>query len=275
MTRQSHQIPCAGFAPDVVSRLLDDALASPGQPPVYGITGMQGSGKSTLAAQLADLAQTRGLRVVVLSIDDFYLTRRERNALARSVHPLLRQRGPPGSHDVPLAVRLIEALRGFQPGDCLALPRFDKLGDRRLPPSRWPRVRQRPDLVILEGWFLKVPPEPEQSLESPLNFLEREQDAGAVWRRFCNVALAAYAPLWQRLDRLLWLRGPGFEVVPRWRWQQELSLQAARPGRAGMSQAQVERFVLLFERVSRQAQRTLGSIADRTLTLDSERLPGR
>ena len=218
MALASHQIPPGGFAPALVERILDDALASPGDPPVYAITGVQGSGKSTLAAQLARAGRERGLRVVVLSIDDFYLGRRERNALGRRVHPLLATRGPPGTHDVALACRSLDALRRLEAGDSVSLPRFDKAGDRRLPPSRWPRIGARPDLIVFEGWFLKVPPEPESALRVPLNALERENDPDGIWRRYCNQALALYAPLWQRLDRLLWLRAPGFEVVPRWRW---------------------------------------------------------
>ncbi len=273
MALPSHHIPPDGFAPALVERLLDDALASSGDPPVYGITGVQGSGKSTLAAQLARAGRKRGLRVAVLSVDDFYLGRRERNALGRRVHPLLATRGPPGTHDVALACRSLDALKALETGGSVALPRFDKAGDRRLPPSRWPRVRARPDLIVFEGWFLKVPPEPESALHVPLNTLEREQDPEGIWRRYCNQALARYEPLWQRLDRLLWLRAPGFEVVPRWRGQAEAELRAAHPGRRTMTPDQVGRFVQLFERVSRQAERALPAIADRTLLLDAERRP--
>ena len=40
-----------------------------------------------------------------------------------------------------------------------------------------------------------------------------------------------------------------------------------------MTRAQVERFVLFFERVSRQALRTLPAIADELFTLDAARRP--
>ena len=38
-----------------------------------------------------------------------------------------------------------------------------------------------------------------------------------------------------------------------------------------MSRAQVERFVQFYERVSRQALRTLPAIADRVIALDAQR----
>lgn len=273
MARRSHSILGGGFDSALVQRLLEDALASPGDPPVYGITGVQGCGKSTLAAQLAAAGKARGLQVLALSIDDFYLGRRERQALGRRVHPLLATRGPPGTHDIALACSTLDRLRALRPGDLVPLPRFDKLGDRRLRPSHWPQARQRPDLIVFEGWFLKTPPESADALRRPINQLERDEDRDGRWRRYCNEALAAYQPLWARIDRLLWLRAPGFQVVPDWRWQQEAALQEAG-GRAGMSRAKLERFVLLFERVSHQAEHSLPWIADLTVALDAERRPG-
>lgn len=257
-----------GYPADFVTAVLDDALAHGSR--VHGIAGLQGTGKSTLSAQVAALATTRGLHAVVLSIDDFYLGRRERLRLGREVHPLLATRGPPGTHDVALACDTVDALRD---GRATKLPRFDKISDRRLPPSHWHLVRHA-DLVIFEGWFLKVPPQAAQALLDPLNALERDEDADGTWRGFCNAALGRdYPPLWSRLDRLLFLQGPGFDVVPDWRWQQEQTLQAANPDRAAMTRPQVDRFVQFFERVSRQALHTLPAIADSTVRLDATRTP--
>jgi D-glycerate 3-kinase len=268
MAARTHPISQAGYAPEFIAGVLDDALAHHSR--VYGIVGLQGTGKSTLAAQVAALARARGLSVVVLSIDDFYLGRRERLHLGHSVHALLATRGPPGTHDVALACATIDSLIAGEP---TALPHFDKIADRRLPPSRWTRVTQAPDLIVFEGWFLKVPPEEPDALIEPLNALERDADPHGIWRAWCNRALADYAPLWERIDRLLFLQGPSFEIVPDWRWQQEVTLQAAHPRRSAMLRETVERFVLFFERVSRQAMRTLPAIADRTIRIDAARRP--
>ncbi len=266
MAAAPHLTSRTGYPDGFVARVLDDV----GAHRVYAIAGLQGTGKSTLSAQLAALAQTRGERIVVLSIDDFYLGRRERLRLGRDVHPLCATRGPPGTHDVALACEIVDALRD---GRAVRLPRFDKIGDRRLPPSKWPRVHGA-DRVLFEGWFMKVPAEPDAALHAPLNPLERDEDRDGLWRRWANAALARdYPPLWRRCERLLFLHGPGFEVVPGWRWQQEQSLQAAHPARAAMTQAQVQRFVQFFERVSRQALRTLPGIADTTIRLDARRTP--
>lgn len=268
MSARPHPPAATGFPADFVASVLGDALAHDCR--VYGITGLQGSGKSTLATQVAALARSRGLRAEVLSIDDVYLTRSERLQLARDVHPLLATRGPPGTHDVTMACALIDALRQ---GAACQLPRFDKIADDRLPPSQWPKARDT-DLVLMEGWFLQAPPQTETELVAPINALERDEDSDGTWRRHCNIALGRdYPALWQRIDRLLCLHGPGFDIVPEWRWQQERALQAASPARAAMTRAQVERFVQHFERVSRQAWRTLPTIADWTVALDADRRP--
>lgn len=262
--------PAPGFPPGFVADRLDEALALRGPVPVYGLAGLPGTGKSTLAAQMVRLAGDRGIDALALSIDDFYLGRGARRDLARRVHPLLARRGPPGTHDLALASSTLDALRR---GDAVALPRFDKLADTRRPPSRWTRLDRPPRLVVFEGWFLKTPPESEAALHAPINALERAHDADGRWRRWCNAALAAYAPLWQRLDWLTWLQPPAFENMLAWRWQQERRMQSQRPGQAAMSRAQVGNFLQGFERVGRQALRTLPTLADRVVALDARRRP--
>ena len=272
MAASPHPSP-PGFAPELVEGLLERALALPGASPVLGISGLQGSGKSTLAAQLVAAGRSRGLRVVALSLDDFYLGRRERLALARTQHPLWLRRGPPGTHDLGLALGTLDVLRQGAVGSAVPIPRFDKLADTRRPPSRWPRENARPDLIVLEGWCLGVRPQSAAALRRPANALEREQDAGGRWRQASNEALARYAELWRRLDYLHWLKAPGFEIEPQWRWLQEKQLQAEHPGRAGMDRRAVGDFVRVFERLSRHAQATLGAIADEVIELDRGHRP--
>lgn len=256
-----------GWPPAFVQARLAEALDRGLR--VHAVAGLQGTGKSTLAKQLVAAARDRGVRAQALSIDDFYLGRRERLRLGRTVHPLCATRGPPGTHDVPLACEVLDALTSGAPA---MLPRFDKIADRRLPPSRWPIARDI-DLVLFEGWCLKVPPQPEGALRAPINALERDEDPEGTWRRWANDALARdYPALWSRLPRMLFLQPPGFEMVPGWRWQQECTLQAAHPGRRAMDREQVVRFVQFFERTSRHALATLPAIADEVIRVDARRL---
>ncbi len=89
---------------------------------LIGINGAQGSGKSTLCRLLALLLE-RGFSksVAVLSLDDFYLTRDQREALAKQIHPLLQTRGVPGTHDVALAIATLDALQTVYLSGCRGL----------------------------------------------------------------------------------------------------------------------------------------------------------
>ena len=80
--------------------------------PLVGFSGCQGSGKSTLVALMAKvMREVHGVSTVVLSLDDFYLTKAARVALAQSIHPLFATRGVPGTHDLALLNETIAALR--------------------------------------------------------------------------------------------------------------------------------------------------------------------
>lgn len=264
----THASGSPGFPEAFVADVL--AWLQRGGARVQAIAGLQGTGKSTLVEQLRTMAAQQGRSLVAVSIDDFYLGHGDRQRRGREVHPLCATRGVPGSHDVALACDVLDALRD---GREVALPRFDKIDDERLPRAQWPRVGHA-DLVLLEGWCLQVPPQNDRQLVQPINALERDEDPNGTWRRWSNDALAHdYPALWSRLDRLLFLQGPGFDIVPRWRWQQEQTLQARHPDRKAMTQTQVERFVQFFERVSRQAARILPTVAERTIQLDAVRSP--
>lgn len=238
--------------------------------PVVGLCAAQGAGKSTACAGAqADLAQ-RGLRVAVLSLDDFYLTHAERQRLAREVHPLLATRGVPGTHDAALLAATLDALRVAREGITVAWPRFDKATDDRAPESnRW---QGRPDLVLLEGWCVGLPPEPQARLGAPLNALERDEDPDGRWRAAANAALAAdYARAWQRLDARIALLAPDWAIVARWRAEQERGIADRHgPGRL-RDEAALQRFLAHYERLTRWSFEAMPMRANLVAWLDPAR----
>lgn len=249
------------------------AQKRPGRALVVGINGAQGCGKSTLAARLRDeLEQEPGLRTVVLSIDDFYLARAERADLATRVHPLLRTRGVPGTHDVALAQRTLERLRTAREGESVTLPRFVKALDDRAPQSDWPACEGPVDVVLFEGWCVGTPPQADDELASPVNALEADEDADGRWRAWVNQQLVTtYAVLFAQLDRLVLLQAPDFAVVHGWRLQQEADNVAAAAGARAMTPAELQRFIAHYERLTRHALRVLPARADVVLQLDAQR----
>ena len=241
---------------------------------VMGICGAQGSGKSTLTAALAKVLEIRGVRVVTLSLDDLYLSRAERQALAGKVHPLLATRGVPGTHNVQAGLHLLQTLG--QEGR-VRLPRFDKAMDDPLPRSALPEVASPVDVVLFEGWCVGARPQSPADLVAPINQLESVHDPDGTWRGFVNAQLQGpYADLFAKLDALVFLRAPSFDVVADWRLEQEDKLRA-RLLKAGasiqglMDEAAVRRFVAHYERVTRALQAEAPQRADVLIRLQADR----
>lgn len=256
-----------------VRELVDAALAQRVRRPlVLGICGAQGSGKSTLAAALVEQLHASGITCAVLSLDDLYLTRAERAKLARDVHPLMATRGPPGTHDVALGMEVLDALRRGTP---VRLPRFDKAHDDRVDPSAWPLAAQPCDVVIFEGWCVGARPQPPHALAAPVNDLEAREDPDCVWRKFVNDALAGpYQELFARIDRLVLLLAPDFDVVMQWRLEQEEDLRArAVGGPHVMNSKQIDHFISHYERITRHIFAEMPDRADLVIPLDRERRP--
>lgn len=238
---------------------------------VVGICGAQGSGKSTLAAAVARRFEQTGIRTAVLSLDDLYRTRAEREDLAARIHPLLLTRGVPGTHDIGLGLNLIDALDHGQPA---ALPRFDKAQDDRSGADHWGTAAADTELLILEGWCIGARPQPDAALADPVNHLEQSQDPHGIWRRFANTALAGdYQRLFARIDLLILLAAPGFDIVRAWRTQQEQELRArAGPDAPGlMSDDEIAHFIQHYERLTNHILTEMPARADIVVTLAEDR----
>lgn len=234
-------------------------------PFLLGVAGPQGSGKSTLAVLLGELLEsTFGLESCVLSLDDFYKTRAEREQLARDVHPLLKVRGVPGTHDMSLMNTVLSDLKA---GLETHIPNFDKANDDR---SGYRLVSRVPSVLILEGWCWGARPVAERELAEPINQLEAERDPEALWRNYVNECLAQadYQSAFQAVDQLIYLAVPDMEAVYRWRLQQERGL-GDRGGRV-MSEEQVRDFIMYYERITRRMLADMPQYADITLYLDGD-----
>jgi D-glycerate 3-kinase len=239
-------------------------------PALLGIYGAQGSGKSTLAAYLAArLEALESMYVVVLSLDDFYLTKAERSVLAHDIHPLLCTRGVPGTHDIGMLNQVLTELLDFRAP--VRVPRFDKLKDDRMASAQCDYITQAPDLVILEGWCVGVPAQSGTDLAEPCNTLEQMSDTNGVWRRYVNHQLAVhYQPVWQRFDQLWGLIAPSFSVVFDWRLEQERRL-GERSEVPIMTPTEIAHFIQHYQRLTEHALGVVPNCAQLCWRLDHER----
>ena len=262
-------------AADLIYSAIGHALQrNPRRPLIVGVCGSQGSGKSTACEALARRFRKAGMVVANLSLDDLYLPLATRVKLSADVHPLLRTRGVPGTHDTALGMQTFAALA--RTGE-VKLPRFDKAIDDRRPQEQWDSLAGPADLVLFEGWCVGARPQSAAALLQPVNELEATEDADGRWRRYVNDRLAAdYQLLFDRIDLLVLLAAPSFDVVLKWRIQQEHALldRVNRSGLAGtgvMSDAAVARFIQHYERLTRHVLEEMPERAGLVIRLGEDR----
>ena len=246
------------------------------RPILVAINGCQGSGKTTAADYLCtSLIEQYGMRTVALSLDDFYLTHRERQALAESTHPLLATRGVPGTHDMGLLRLTLEQLLGADSATSVAIPRFDKATDDRCPLPHWARIDSPVQCVLLEGWCLGAKPESADTLAHPMNDLEREEDPLVLWREYHNAFLTHhFMPLYALFDQWIMLRAPSFDCVFNWRREQEHKLAASLS--AGtvtnlMDDDALHRFIQHYQRITHNCLDDLPHTVNHLFNLDEQR----
>lgn len=243
--------------------------------PIVGINGGQGTGKTTCSELIAGLLEQKGLKALVVSIDDLYYPRSVRLQLADEIHPLLRTRGVPGTHEMSAFIELVKQVRGEADGSDLVVPRFDKGSDDRCAEGT-PFPADGVDVIIFEGWCIGASAQPAQALEKPCNALERERDADGRWRTYVNDQLAGpYAEAFGLLDYLVMLKPPCFDVIFEWRGMQEERLRErlAAEGRSdseAMNDEELAFFISHYERLTRWMLEEMPDRADEVFLINEE-----
>ncbi len=227
-------------------------------------SGAQGSGKSTLARLLSELLQQAfDKSVVLLSLDDYYLTRDERQKLSEEVHPLFTVRGVPRTHDIDRLAEAIESLRNSRP---VTVPVFDKSTDDRSGEV----VVEPADIIIGEGWCWGARPQPAVELAEPVNDLESTEDPYGIWRRHVNDALAGRYQEVFSADLHIYLKVPSLDAVVKWRWEQEQELKERTGQQLFADVEDVRGFVAYYERLTRWMLSDVAERADVVVDLDEE-----
>jgi D-glycerate 3-kinase len=240
---------------------------------VQGILGSQGTGKSTLCIILQNILSSLGFSVATLSIDDLYLTYAERQTLQKQ-DPRLVWRGPPGTHDISLGIKVIEQCLQEDNNSKILLPRFDKsaqsgAGDRFIEAE----AIAKPDIFLFEGWFVGVQPIEESAFNNCPAPIITEQDR--QFARDNNQRLQTYLPLWSKLDRLIVLHPEDYRLSKQWRKNAEHQMIAQ--GKLGMTDEEIDRFVKYFWKALHPELfiKPLTSTADLVVEIKSDRSLGR
>lgn len=243
---------------------------SDGTPLLVGLNGSQGSGKSTLCNLLQWILEAAfDCHSCIVSIDDLYLPKADREQLSRQVHPLLATRGVPGTHDIPLGIKLLNRLKQAREYEELAIPRFSKAADDRIPEEDWDHVAAPVDLILFEGWCVGATPQSDEELQQPINLLEEKEDGDGRWRRYVNDQLhGPYRELFSLIDLQLMLQIPDWQLVYFWRKRQEQQLAAKQSGAGVMGEVALQRFIMHYERLTKHQLRTMPKTAELVMELN-------
>ena len=236
---------------------------------IVGLSGGQGAGKSTITGILKFILRRKyGLDLCVFSIDDFYKTKAERKKMSKNIHPLFLTRGVPGTHDLSLINKTIKKLRkrNFK---TVFIPKFDKSIDDRSRKSKWQKIKNPPNVIIFEGWCVGAKHQKSSDLKKSLNLIERKYDFDLSWRKTVNNCLKnQYKKLFNKIDKLVYLKAPSFDYIFKWRLLQEKKMKLTLKSKKIMSKSQIKEFIMFYERITKHMMKNYSKISDLTVFLD-------
>jgi len=226
------------------------------KPLIIGLAGGQGSGKTTISLILSIILKKYfKLNVFIVSIDDFYKTRRDRKILSKTKHSLLMTRGVPGTHDINLMMNFFKKVKTKKFNN-LQIPKFNKATDDRCKKNLWYKLKSKPDVIIFEGWCVGAKAQTINQLKKPINSLEKVHDQSAKWRSHVNNQLkTTYGTLFKQLDGLLYLKAKNFDLLRKWRLKQERKLWVQTENKKNlkvMSSGDVINFMQTYQRITQQ-----------------------
>ena len=209
------------------------------------IAGSQGSGKSSLSKLIKLYLEKFCYKsVVIISMDDFYLSKSQRTQLSKNIHPLFLTRGVPGTHDLELMNKKIKQILNKE--FPIYLPIFDKVSDSR---KRTYKKILKADVVIFEGWCAGSQPVDQNYLQKNFNNLEKHKDKNFIWRNSYNKYLNEYQKLFSQFNFFIYFQFNHWDHVLNWKYKQELELRDKKKDLA--LKKYLKEFVQYYEKVSK------------------------
>ena len=243
------------------------------KPYFVGLAGGQGTGKTTTSSLIMIiLIKYFKLKVFRISIDDFYKTRKERINLSKKVHPMLLTRGVPGTHDINMMLNFFKKVKSKN-FKRFKLPTFNKAIDDRFNKKYWYDLKDKPDVIIFEGWCVGAKSEKKNSLMKSINSMEKSKDQKKIWRRYVNQQLKTkYKKLYSQLNCLIFLKANNFKLLQKWRLKQERKLWLNSKRKSNlkiMNKEDVINFMQTYQRITQNMFRYMPKYASIILNLNS------
>ena len=209
------------------------------------IAGSQGSGKSSLSKLIKLYLEKFCYKsVVIISLDDFYLSKSQRTQLSKKIHPLFLTRGVPGTHDLELMNKKIAQI--FNKEFPIYLPIFDKVSDTR---KRTYKKVLKADVIIFEGWCVGAHPVDQNYLQKNFNNIEKQKDKNFIWRNSYNHYLNEYQKIFSQFNFFIYFQFNHWDHVLNWKYKQELELRDKKKD-LGLKKY-LREFIQYYEKVSK------------------------
>ena len=243
------------------------------RPYFVGLAGGQGTGKTTTSSLIMIiLIKYFKLKVFRISIDDFYKTRKERINLSKKIHPMLLTRGVPGTHDINMMLNFFKNVKSKN-FKRFKLPTFNKAIDDRFNKKYWYDLKDKPDVIIFEGWCVGAKSEKNNSLMKSINSMEKSRDQKKIWRRYVNQQLKTkYKKLYSQLNCLIFLKANNFKLLQKWRLKQERKLWLNSKKNSNlkiMNKEDVINFMQTYQRITQNMFKYMPKYASIILSLNS------
>ena len=211
--------------------------------------GSQGIGKSSFINIISKtIEKFYDKKILLLSLDNYYLTKKQRLVLSKKIHNLLVTRGVPGTHNIKELVKNVKQFN--QEKYPITTPQFDKLIDDKIKLNK--TIKTKCDILFLEGWCCGSSEIPKKFLYKNINNLEKINDPKNQWRNFYNKKLKIeYKKLFKLFDELIFLKTSSFENVYKWRLKQEKTNQSKNRKLKRMSANEIKVFVQHYEKITK------------------------
>ena len=230
------------------------------------ISGSQGCGKTTLLKLIKNnFKNFYNIDPLCISLDDYYLTKKQRNDLSKRIHPLLETRGVPGTHATEKITKTIQLFdKKKYP---IKIPKFDKLNDDRLPFSQI--ITSKKNMIFLEGWCCGCPPLSNSFLQKNLNNIEKT-DSEYIWRKYYNKKQKKeYRLIFKHFEYLIYFKIPSFDCVLKWRIKQEKRLKLNKKKNINyMNKIEIKDFISYYEKITKWMMKNTLSKSDLTIKIN-------
>ena len=221
--------------------------------------GSQGIGKSSFINIISKtIEKFYNKKILLLSLDNYYLSKKQRLQLSKKIHQLLITRGVPGTHDIE---KLFKNIKQFNKSKYpITTPLFDKLIDDTTKSTKITTTKC--DILFLEGWCCGSSEIPKKILHKNINDLEKIKDPKYQWRNYYNNKLKLeYKKLFNLFDELIFLKTSSFDNVFKWRLKQEKTNQSKNKKTKRMTPNEIKNFVQHYEKITKWMMKDLNKRA--------------